>query len=687
MPKPQNFEDILSKLPGARQSGDSWSASCPVLGHKTPVGHLTLKNAGDKALVACHPGPHTYQDICRALGFDSLTYSNDGNGAETKKQKTLVATFSYEHEKDKEAYQIRRFDLGNGSKTFEAWHKKDGEYVSGMGEYKDKPILYHLPEIPEWIAAGKRIYSPEGELKVDHIVSKGGAASTSPFGAGRNKWRLEYSKALAGAEVIVLPDNDKPGLDFAQDKAASLYGIAKNIKVLELPELPEKGDIIDWFNAGGMFEKLERLASAAPDYEPSDNGVKLRCMADIKAESVSWLSQPYIPKGKVTLLEGDPGIGKSWVSLAIATGVTQGKGLPGQEPTEPANVVIASAEDGLGDTIKPRLDAMGAEVSRIFAIDGALTLDENGFTLLEKYLERVRPALLIMDPLIAYLGASVDIHRANETRAVMAQLARLAEKFDAAILAVRHLTKSGMPKAIYRGLGSIDFTAACRSVLLAGCDNEHPQSRALVHIKSNLAPAGPAIGYELREGSFYWRGESTLTAAQILAAESCTGISELDEAVAFLKDELVDGEVPAKDIYQVAQDTGIAKRTLERAKAKLQAKSRKIGDIWFWYLAEATSPTSPVKEFGDLNQIEAEKEDVTERLGALNTETALGMAVTEALNLWRYQGAPVIHLGPGENCFDLNKLLRQSDITSAHLSAVGKWLQQRRQQFLGDLSH
>jgi|TARA_B100000315_G_scaffold151675_1_gene140466 hypothetical protein len=137
-----------------------------------------------------------------------------------------------------------------------------------MGEHKDKPILYHLPEIPDWIATGKRIYIPEGELKADLIISKGGAATTSPFGAGRNKWRAEYSKVLTGAEVIVLPDNDKPGYDFAQDKAASLYGIAKSVKVLDLPG-PEKGDVIDWFDAGGMFEQLERLANEAPEWKPA----------------------------------------------------------------------------------------------------------------------------------------------------------------------------------------------------------------------------------------------------------------------------------------------------------------------------------------------------------------------------------------------------------------------------------
>jgi len=707
MARPRDFNDILSKLPDARQSGDEWLASCPLPGHKTPAKHLTLKDAGDKALATCF-NLHDFRDmkdydaLCQALCFDSLTYSRNGNGPEPKMQKTLIATFSYEYEKGKEAYQMRRFDLGNGSKTFEAWHKEGGKYISGMGEYKDKPILYHLPEVKEWLATGKRIYIPEGELKVDRIITRGGASTTSPFGAGRNKWRSEYSKVLAGAEVIILPDNDKPGSDFAQNKATSLHGIAKSIKILELPGLPEKGDIIDWFNAGGTFEQLEQLANTCPDYEPGNNGVKLRCMADVKAEKVDWLSKPYIPKGKVTLIEGDPGIGKSTATLGIATGVTLGTGIPGQELTEPSNVVIASAEDGLGDTIRPRLDAMRADVSRIYAIDGALTLDENGFALVESYLERIHPALLIIDPLVAYLGATVDIHRANEVRHVMAQLARLAEKFDVAILAVRHLTKGGMSKAIYRGLGSIDFTAACRSVLLAGCDSENPQNRALVHIKSNLAPAGPAIGYELRNGSFYWTGESTLTAAQILAAENSTGISDLDEAVAFLKDELADGVVPAKDVYRDAEGVGISKRTLDRAKAQLGATSRKQGEkgkrgggVWVWELpddldcqdipskgenqsyGDLDCQDCHTKEFGNPNHFEAKKEVTTERLGDLNLETALGMPVSEALKIWRSEGAPVIHLGPGENCLDLEKLLANKDVKPEHLLAVADWLRQR----------
>jgi len=690
--RPKGFSDILSRLPHARKSGDCWTASCPAPGHSTPAQHLTLKDVGDKALATCQGGRHTYQDICQALGFDSLTYSPNGNGPESEKQKILVATFSYEYEKGREAYQMRRFDLGNGSKTFEAWHKKDGNYVSGMGEYKNKPILYHSPEIVDWIAIGKRIYIPEGELKADRIISKGGAATTSPFGAGRNKWRPKYAETLAGAEAVTLPDNDKPGRDFVQDKAASLYGIAKSVKVLELSGLPEKGDIIDWFNAGGTFEQLERLADACPNYEPPDNErTQLRRMADVQAESVSWLWHPYIPKGKPTLLEGDPGVGKSWLSLAIATAVSLGRGLPGKDPGEPAAVVIASAEDGPGDTIRPRLDAMGADVSLIFAVDGALTLDENGFAVLESYLEKVRPALLIIDPLVAYLGAGVDIHRANETRAVMSHLARIADKFGVAILAVRHLTKGGMSKAIYRGLGSIDFTAACRSVLLAGCDPENPQKKGLVHIKSNLAPTGSAIGYELRDGGFYWTGETELTAARILAAEDGgEGKSAIDEAVDFLRDELTYGPVEAKQVFSDAKSLGIYERTLNRAKSKLRVTSKREGESGKrgiarvkWQLPEDLEGQKDlgcqdchIEDIGNVNQIILNNSVTPLGVGNVNTpEAVLGMPVEKAIEIWRSEGAPIIYLEPGENCSDLEKLLHNPATPERHLRAVRAWLQ------------
>jgi hypothetical protein len=376
--------------------------------------------------------------------------------------------------------------------------------------------------------------------------------------------------------------------------------------VVEQQSAKEQGDAEIKPNAGSTEKKHKTRADTCPVSTPTKRSdITLRRMDLVKAEHVTWLWKPYIGIGKLTLLEGDPGIGKSWVTLAIATAISLGKGLPGHSTIEPGIVILASAEDGLGDTIRPRLDAMKAEVDRIFAIDGAVSFDDAGFTLIESYIIEVKPRLLIIDPLVAYLAAGMDFHRANETRPIMARLAKLAEKYQLAILAVRHLAKGGMNKAIYRGIGSIDFTAACRSVLLAGCDADDADNLAIVHIKSNLAQKGPSQGYQLRDDNFYWTGESTLTSTQILAGDDSSGVvSELEEAITFLKDELAGGPVPAKDVYHTAESIGIKARTLERAKSQVCAKTfrkgengRRGGGEWCW----ALPPDDLHRQDGDLN--------------------------------------------------------------------------------------
>jgi putative DNA primase/helicase len=224
-----------------------------------------------------------------------------------------------------------------------------------------------------------------------------------------------------------------------------------------------------------VFLEAERKAiqeepRAYPPYEPMKKKLGVLLMSNIKPETVEWLWERRIPLGKVTLIEGDPGIGKSFVTLAIGTAVSLGRGLPEQPGGAPARVLLLSAEDGLADTIRPRLDAMGADCGMILAIARRITLDLPGCLELDQVLMNEKPRLVVIDPLFAYTGATVDIHRANEVRDIMARLAALAARHHCAIVCIRHLTKAGQERSIYRGLGSIDLTAACRSVLLVGAD-------------------------------------------------------------------------------------------------------------------------------------------------------------------------------------------------------------------------
>lgn len=346
---------------------------------------------------------------------------------------------------------------------------------------------------------------------------------------------------------------------------------------LELPIQPPRPEIA----------KEEKKAQ-----KDEDSCLSIVCMADVQPETVNWLWFPYIAYGKLTILEGDPGLGKSFMTCALASAVSHGKGLPESEPFEPGNVLLLSAEDGLGDTLRPRLDAVGANVSRVFALAESVTFDELGLIQLEDAILTHRAALVIIDPLFAYTGSKIDIHRANECRSILAPLAAIAGRCGCAMLTVRHLGKArGGGHALNAGIGSIDFAAAARSVLLVGADLDDPARRAMVQIKNNLAPQGPSIGYTLEEGCFYWTGISDLTAARILAATMNEEVrGNITEAMDFLKMSLSKGARDNKEVKDEAKQAGISEATLRRAKQQLKIRAIKVGapnseaQQWMWEL-------------------------------------------------------------------------------------------------------
>jgi len=343
------------------------------------------------------------------------------------------------------------------------------------------------------------------------------------------------------------------------------------------------------------YETQSTTAAKGTETKKDDAPLRVVCMANVEPEQVSWLWHPYIAKGKVTLLEGDPGLGKSWLTCAIACAVSHGKGLPNATPFDAGNVLMLSAEDGLGDTLRPRLDAVGADVRRIFALDEPLTFDAAGLIRLEAAIIDHTPVLVIIDPLFAFTGGKVDIHRANECRAISAPLAAIAERHGCAMVAVRHLGKSrGGGHALNAGIGSIDLTAAARSVLLVGRDPDDQQKRAVVQTKNNLAPNGEAIGYKLEGNQFFWTGVSDLTAERILAASSDEGErSTISEAVDYLRTALSSGARDSKAIQDEARQAGISEATLRRAKARLKVQARKVGlpgshfQKWVWELSNS----------------------------------------------------------------------------------------------------
>lgn len=258
---------------------------------------------------------------------------------------------------------------------------------------------------------------------------------------------------------------------------------------------------IDAVNNGHTAAEIAALLREGADLLTTDrapaSSLAWRWMAGVEREDVAWEWFPFLPRRKVTLLLGDPGIGKSWITCAIASAVSTGAPLPEQpDRREPGNVLLLTCEDGYEDTIAPRLHAMGADLGRIAGIDSHVLLTDKGIREIECVIAKTNPRLVTIDTLTGYMGGSVDMHRANEVREVMARLKITAQKFGCAILCLGHLNKSASGKAVYRALGSIDFVGAARSALLAGVDPDDQSKRAIVQIKNNLAAFGEPVGYE-----------------------------------------------------------------------------------------------------------------------------------------------------------------------------------------------
>ena len=245
--------------------------------------------------------------------------------------------------------------------------------------------------------------------------------------------------------------------------------------------------------------------------------LKMIRMSEVQSQEIEWLWYPFIPYGKLTIIQGDPGDGKTTMVLNLAAKLSKGEALDeNMKVTEPVNVIYQTAEDGLADTVKPRLELAGADCERIIVIDESdkslSMVDER----LEQAIVRTGARLLILDPIQAYLGGGMDMNRANEARDMTKKLGALAEKTKCAIILIGHMNKASGNKAAYRGMGSIDFFAVARSVLLVGRVEGESNTRAVVQIKNNLAAFGHPKAFALSEDGFKWLGDYEITVDEVL---------------------------------------------------------------------------------------------------------------------------------------------------------------------------
>jgi len=324
-------------------------------------------------------------------------------------------------------------------------------------------------------------------------------------------------------------------------------------------------------------------------------------VADVEAERVLWLWPGRIPAGKITILDGDPGLGKSTISLDLAARVTTGSPMPDGSPlAEPAGVVLLSAEDGIADTIRPRLEAAGADLSRVAVLEAVTTevgIDRPpslplDLPRLEEAVHEMGASLVVIDPLMAFLGGDTNSFRDQDIRKAMHPLKQLAERTGATVILVRHLNKATGGSAVYRGGGSIGIIGAARAALLVAKDPKDEDRRIVASIKSNLGPPAPSMAYRLAQHEplgcavVAWNGTTEHTADDLLRHEHEDERTEREDAEDALRSLLSTGPRPSKDVEREMTRSGFSKATTRRAKkaAGIEAKKSGMEGGWFWQL-------------------------------------------------------------------------------------------------------
>lgn len=504
--------------------------------------------------------------------------------------------------------------------TEEKWirpmHLGDAGFELGEPKFSNGKPLYRLHCLTADTAAPAFI--AEGEVCADRLAALGLCATTS--GGAGSAAAADWTP-LAGRDVVVWPDHDEAGQQHGADVAGRLRELGSTVRTIDVAALglPPKGDVVDWLAINPAATAAEVLAlpcrAAAPAASPRHVS---RCLADVQAMPVRWLWPGRIARGKLTVLAGMPGLGKSQITVGMASTVSSGGLWPVDgSRAECGGVVFLTAEDDAADTLRPRLEAAGAALTRVHVLDAVRATDREGMPVerafdltrdldaLAELIDAVGDVrLVIIDPITAYLGA-VDSHRNAEVRAVLAPLSALAARYGVAIVAVSHLNKSGGADALSRVTGSLAFVAAARAAFIVAKDPEDPARRLFPPAKNNIGPDGDGLAYRIEPATVggidtsqvVWASERvTMTAGEALAAVEARGGDDADdapqrsEAEAWLQYAPDAGPMAAEELRRLARADGIAWRTVERAKKALNVGASRKGyggdGIWRWGLPD-----------------------------------------------------------------------------------------------------
>jgi hypothetical protein len=645
-------DKVIQRLPQGKWVGREYRAPCPA--HGGDGLNLTV-NAGDdgRALLKCWSSGCSYQAIAEALGFQSheLMPANteqlhQANHNGKVKAKTVHPTFeraaqaaawslnqnhsgaslrhtgtwSYRNRRGSEYARVLRFDTDDGEiKDYRPVHINGGGW--SLGDPPGGWLPYRVNELPEQ----GDIWLVEGEKAADALWAHDIPATTSAHGCKaphKTNWAT-----LASRQVVAWPDNHEAGRSYIDKVAQLLAKLDKpaSVQVIDPPAgIPNGGDAVDYIDAGHDAEAIVSLAENAKPVTPTASGdagessapgAILTRLADVQPESIRWLWPQRIALGKLTLIAGDPGLGKSFLTLDLASRVSTGKGWPDDPATtyQPGDVVLLSAEDDLQDTIRPRLDAAGADVNCISAIEAVRDLDGQGNPTermpdLSRDVRHVEaelaklpdPRLVVIDPISAYMG-NVDSHKNADVRGALAPLSQLASKHELAVVAVTHLRK-GEGQAIHRTMGSLAYVAAARAAWAVTRDENDEARRLFVPIKNNLGNDRQGFAFKLDDTgrqapAVSWEAEPVdMTADDAIGEASKPGPEPKarEQAEQWLREQLADGPRPMKELEEQAEADGHSKGTLKRARREMPIESyqMEVPGPWYWRLADGQAPAA-----------------------------------------------------------------------------------------------
>jgi len=582
------LDDVAEKLAKPRRKKvlgrEAVIASCPACGDTAR--HLAVWESDGgwlqfKCMHNCDEGA-----ILSALGMtqaDKLATSRNGHiqGA----PKSAETVYKYVDEDGNYVFEkIRFIDKKTGKKTF----RNRCRGVTGDWDWNPRAtlgsrmdLLYRLPEVIQAVEDGETIYINEGEKAVEAFRAKGLVATCQPFGATQEgdqpKWTAAFSKWLKGARVVVVADNDKVGSHYAQEVARSLAGVAHSVKIVSSITSGEKDDAWDHFAADHTVDEFIRRT----DLEPP--GLTIICLADVPPLDVEWLWHPYIPLRKLTLMDGDGDLGKSYMTLAIAAGLSLGYLPMKQGHVKPCNILLLASEDDAADTLVPRFTALGGDLSRIYHSASLFAMSEGGLSSLDKAISDVDAKVVVIDPILSYLGQSVNISQANQVRPVLDALRLLSIKHNCAILSIRHTGKQLEGKTEkHMGLGSVDIANIHRSQLLVRLAPNDPDLRVVQHVKHNLSEKGKTFGYTFERGQFVWVSEVRINEDDFVSKGKSPRRAD---AVSFLRAQFGEAKMMRMDpIIASAELIGITEYALTRAKKELGITYHRISGEGWWRL-------------------------------------------------------------------------------------------------------